>query len=119
MIQVGDRVTDWNKGKTFIAEEIKGKFVLDTHGGCHRLTDCMAPDERYESALNEAELAALVKGVTQEIDGIGFGIGTAADLLGWVGLLSPIQKRQLWGELSPDYRAEFQRLKATCEGEAA
>jgi len=115
-MNVGDRTTNWLKGISFVISKVGksrsgSKFFLDPLGNRHRLEDCQAPDDRYEQTLNDGELSALVKAVTTDLDGLAFGLGTADDLLGWVGLLSPVQKRQLWDALTPEYRAEFVALR--------
>jgi hypothetical protein len=45
--------------------------------------------------------------------------GDASQLLPWLGLLSPVQKAQLWRRLHPQARAELTRLKEVPHGSKA
>jgi hypothetical protein len=59
---IGDRLTDWSQGITFIVATLGYHagvplVACSTTGEIHRLQDCGEPDIRYERALTEEELA--------------------------------------------------------------
>ena len=117
MPKLGQRLTDWRQGTTFIVAKIgrhaTGQVVADELGNIHRLDDCMEPSADYQRLFTEAELNTMASAVEKEL------AGDASQLLPWLGLLSPVQKAQLWRRLHPQARAELTRLKEVPHGSKA
>lgn len=117
MPRIGARLTDWRQGKTFTVAKVgrhaTGQVVADELGNIHRLDDCMMPAAEYQRLFTEAELNTMASAVEEEL------AGDANELLPWLGLLSPVQKAQLWRRLHPQARAELMRLKEVHHGSKA